>query len=115
MILIVSEAKNAAQCIPVIQKMTGERVQLAPTMRPALAMLRSREFSVVLVDQACLEQGASFADALWKNAGTAIPLTANFAIHNAERIAREVRSALLRRDRDRVLAAASQRTPCAMN
>src|SRR5882724_8872141 len=44
------------------------------------------------------------SDALWKNAGTAIPVFVNFAITGSGRIVRDLRAALTRRQREQLLA-----------
>src|SRR5207253_5510537 len=68
------------------------------------AMLRDAEFSAVVVDQAFVDLNPIAADVLWKNTGTAIPVFVNFAISGAERLVRDVRAALSRREKERVLA-----------
>jgi hypothetical protein len=105
MILLISAAKNAANCVSAVEKSTGERVHLVPTLSAGTGMLRTNEFNAVVVDQAFLDLNPISADVLWKHTGTAIPIFVNFAISGAERLVRDVRAALSRREMERLLAA----------
>src|SRR4051794_12966027 len=105
MILIISAAKNAVDCVAQVEKNTGQRVRLAQSIPAGNAMLRDAEFSAVVVDQAFVDLNPISTDVLWKNTGTAIPVFVNFAICGAERLVRDVRAALSRRETERVLAA----------
>lgn len=104
MILLVTAASNAQSCAGAVERATGERVQLASSLKQATSQLRSAEFSAVVADQALLDCNVASADLFWKMAGTAIPVFANFAISGEERVVREVKSALLRRDKEKLLA-----------
>ena len=104
MILVISSAASAAQWAPALQKSTGERVQSAASLREAAQKMRQSDFSVLLVDQVLLEASPASAEMLWKQSGAALTVVANFAISGAERLGREVRLALARRQREKVLA-----------
>jgi hypothetical protein len=104
MILLISAAKNAANCVSAVEKNTGERVHLVANLPTGAAMLRRDEFSAVVVDQAFVDLNPVSADVLWKHTGTAIPVFVNFAISGAERLVRDVLAALSRREKERVLA-----------
>jgi hypothetical protein len=104
MILLISAAKNAATCVSAVEKNTGERVQLVTSLAAGASVLRTSEFSAVVVDQAFVDLNPVSADVLWKHTGTAIPVFVNFAISGAERLVRDVRAALSRREKERILA-----------
>ncbi len=72
-------------------------IEIAPDVRTAFTALRRDEFSLIVLgdDLAAAEPDA--ADALFAAAGTAPVLEINFGIWSAERIVRQVRSALARR------------------
>jgi hypothetical protein len=79
-------------------------VEVADGRKAALAALRRREFSAVVVDETMAECDPAAAEAVWERAGLAIPLQINFALSGAARLTREIRSALNRREREQSLA-----------
>jgi hypothetical protein len=82
----------------------GLETDVAEGRKQALAALRRREFSVVVVDETLAECDPAAAEAIWEMAGLAIPLQINFALSGAARLIREIRSALHRREREQALA-----------
>jgi len=72
--------------------------------KDALALLRRREFAVVVVDESIAECDPAGTEAIWENAGLAIPLQINFAVAGTARLVREIRAALNRREREKTLA-----------
>jgi hypothetical protein len=58
----------------------------------------------VVVDDSLVEADASGADLLWKHSGLAFPMQFNFAISSGARLAREVRTAIGRRNQELALA-----------
>lgn len=105
MVLLISAAKNAAECAQAIEKDLGEGVDLISAISQSAARLRAGEYDAVVIDQSLVDAQSSSADALWKHAGTAIPVIVNFAISSVDRIVRDVRSALARRRQEQILAA----------
>ena len=105
MILIISPAKQVAQSAPLLQKAVGEPVRVAASARAAIDPLRDAEFSAVVVDETVFVQNPTASDLLWKHLGPAVPVVMNLAVASVDRVAREVRAALARRDRERSLAA----------
>jgi signal transduction histidine kinase len=79
-------------------------VEVADGRKAALAALRRKEFSAVVVDETMAECDPSAAEAIWERAGLAIPLQINFALSGAARLIREIRAALHRREREQTLA-----------
>jgi hypothetical protein len=103
-ILMITAIAGAENCAAVLSKQFGLTVETARSRKEALAALRRREFAVLVVDQSLVEHVDDGVDALLKHAGMAIPLEINFAISGCGRVVREVRAALLRRDREKDLA-----------
>ena len=103
-ILMVTGIEGARNCADVISAQLGMEVDVAEGRRTALAALRRREFSVVVVDETIAECDPAAAEAIWEHAGLAIPLQINFAISGAARLVREIRAALRRREREQMLA-----------
>lgn len=79
---------------------TGEDVQVAATLHVASDRLKEQEYSVVVIDQLCAESEPEDADAVVQSLGMAMPLFMNFAISGIDRVVRELRSALQRRQRE---------------
>ena len=103
-ILMITAIAGAENCAAVLSKQFGLNVETARSRKEGLAALRRREFAVLVVDQALVEHADDGMDTLLKHAGLAIPLEINFAISGCGRVVREVRAALLRRDREKDLA-----------
>lgn len=103
-ILIVTGIEGARNCAAVLGAQLGMEVEAAEGRKAALAALRRREFSAVLVDETMAECDPAAAEAIWEHAGLAIPLQINFALSGAARLVREIRAALHRREREQMLA-----------
>jgi|SRR4051812_16659276 hypothetical protein len=105
MILIVTSTSHCARSLPRMEKTIGQKIQLVTSLRQADALIRKQDFSAVVLDQLCLDQEPAAGEGIWKHMGTAVLVCVNFGITGADRVCREVRAALLRRDREQVLAA----------
>ena len=103
-ILMVTGIEGAANCATVVGAQLGLEVELAEGRGAALAALRRREFVAVVIDESLAECNPAAAEKICELAGLAIPLQVNFAIAGAARVAREIRSALIRREREQTLA-----------
>ena len=103
-ILIVSGIEGARNCAAVVGAQLNMDVEVADGRKAALAALRRREFSAVVVDETMAECDPSAAEAIWDRSGLAIPLHINFALSGAARLIREIRAALHRREREQALA-----------
>jgi signal transduction histidine kinase len=103
-ILIVTGIEGARNCAAVVAAQLGMEVEVAEGRKAALAALRRREFLAVVVDETMAECDPAAAEAVWERAGLAIPLQINFALSGANRLTREIRAALHRREREQALA-----------
>jgi hypothetical protein len=103
-ILMVTGIEGARNCAAVVSAQLSMEVEVAAGRRDALAALRKREFLAVVVDETLAECDPAAADKICEHAGLAIPLQINFAVSGAARLAREIRSALHRREREQSLA-----------
>lgn len=104
MILVVTPVAKVHECAEEIQAATQEGVQVAPSLRQALTLLRSQEYSAVLFDQTLEETEPDDSQMALERLGLAIPVYMNFAISKADRVVREVRGALQRRKKEVKLA-----------
>ena len=105
MILLVSEAKDSAKISAALSKETGERCQFITGAEAAVQALRSGEFASVLVDQLFLDMHSGFSQVMWKHCSATLPVVVNFALSNRERTVRDLKAALDRSSREKVLAA----------
>jgi|SRR6185437_2836558 len=103
-ILLVTGIEGTRNCAEVVSKNLGTDVEVADGRKGALATLRQKEFSAVVVDETIAECDPAGAEAIWERAGLAIPLQVNFALSGAARLIREIRAALHRREREQNLA-----------
>jgi len=104
MILLITPAKQVLDCARDIEEGISEAVQTVSSLSEATTRLRTQEYSVVVVDQFLIETEPDEGEAVLQHIGTALPLQINFAITGTERVIREVRSALHRREREALLA-----------
>jgi hypothetical protein len=84
-------------------------VEVASSRAAALRLLARRGYALVVLDQILVDSDADGCEVIWKNAGVAIPLQINFALAGGTRLEREMRGALVRREREqqRAIAAAA--------
>jgi len=104
MILLVTPSERAGECSAALHEATGEKVMVAATLARATALLRAECYLVVVFDQHLLETEPHEAGCMLDHLGTAIPVQINLAISGTERLVREVRSAVQRRQREEVKA-----------
>lgn len=103
-ILMVTGIEGAQNCAEAMGVQLGMKVEIAQGRRAALAALRKSEYCALVVDESIAECDPAAADAIWKNAGLAIPIQVNFAVSGTARLVREIRAALHRRTREQALA-----------
>ena len=77
---------------------------VAESLARATTLLRGECYQVVVLDQYLLETEPHEAGSMIEHMGTAIPVQVNPAISGMERLVREVRSAVQRRQREEVMA-----------
>jgi len=104
MILIVTPSARAEECIVSIRQATNEDVVVAESLRKAVSRLQTESYLTVVLDQFLLETEPHETDAVMDHLGAAIPLQVNFAICSADRLVREVRTAVQRRHREEAAA-----------
>jgi hypothetical protein len=103
-ILIVTGIEGAANCAAAVQQQLGVEVATAEGRKTALALLRKKEFCVVVVDDTLALCDPAAVEAIWEQSGLAVPLQVNFALSGAARLVREIRAALRRREREQAIA-----------
>lgn len=104
MILLITNSPRAPECAAAIERAISERTQICSRFPLAARTVRSTECSALVIDQNLMEADPAAADVLLSEAETAIPVFVNFAICGMERVLRDVRSALQRREGERLRA-----------
>jgi CheY-like chemotaxis protein len=106
-ILIVTGMEGAENCAQTLTKFLGgdcETCEVAQGCKAALQALKRNEYAAVVMDEVMADTDLAGAEMIWEQAGLAIPVQVNFALSGAQRLAREIRMALNRRERERILA-----------
>ena len=103
MLLVITPSAKARTCAQAIQQVTSEETHVAATSSQALARLRAQEYVAVLIDQAFLETEPVESDMVLEHIGTAVPVHVNFAINGMDRVARELRAAQRRHQKQVLL------------
>lgn len=117
MILVVTPNLTAEECAEALRQATSEEIVMAASLRDAADLLRADSFLAVVLDQYLVETEPDQTDIVMRHLGTAIPIQVNLAISGGARLAREVRAAVQRRQREEVAArrAAVSTLHCELN
>jgi len=117
MILLVTPSERASECINALHTATGELVAVAESLARATTLLRMESYLAVVLDQHLLEAQPREAETVLEHLGSAIPVQVNLAITAVDRLVREVREAMQRRQREEVKArqVALGRLQCELN
>jgi CheY-like chemotaxis protein len=103
-ILIVADAVAALAVARTLRQELDFTVDIAPNRRAGLAALRRGEYSLLLLDEGLAAADPQAAEELYQKALATPVLELNFGISNAQRVLRQVRSALTRRAHDQAQA-----------
>lgn len=79
---------------------TSNETHWAPNLQEASTRLREQTYSAAVIDQFLLETEPEESDQMMEHLGTSFPVYINFGVTGMERLVREVRSALHRRQRE---------------
>ena len=83
-----------------LRRIRSQETHWAQTLQQAATRLREQSYSVAVIDQFVLETEPEESDQVLEHLGTAYPVYVNFALTGMERMLREVRFALHRRERE---------------
>jgi len=100
MILLITPSARGQECSDSLQNATGEETRWAKTLQEAATRLREQTYSAAVIDQFLLETEPQESEQMLEHLGTAFPVYLNFAVTGMERLVRETRSALHRRQRE---------------
>jgi len=79
---------------------TSRETHWAKTLQEGATRLREQTYSAAVIDQFLLETEPDESDLMIEHLGTAFPVYVNFAVTGMDRLVREVRVALHRRQRE---------------
>ncbi|HUO26977.1 MAG TPA: hypothetical protein VMU61_15015 [Candidatus Aquilonibacter sp.] len=100
MILLITPSARGQECAAALKQATGQETAWAANLQQALTQLREQTYSAVVIDQFILETEPDKSEQMFEHLGTAFPVYLNFAVSGMERLVREVRSGLHRRQRE---------------
>jgi hypothetical protein len=103
-VLIVTGMEGAENCAAALTSMLGYTCEAVDGRKSALTALKRNEYAALVVDEGMVDADPAGVELLWEQAGLAIPVQLNFALSGANRLAREIRMALNRREREQTLA-----------
>lgn len=104
MILVITPSARGQECAESLKLATGRQTHWAANLQDAVARLREQTYSAAIIDQFLLETEPQESDQMIEHLGTAFPVYINFAVTGLDRLIREVRSALHRRQREETAA-----------
>jgi hypothetical protein len=100
MILLITPSARGQQCVDSLKVATGKDTHWAQNLQEAATRLRAQTYFAAVIDQFLLETEPEESDQVLEHLGTAFPVYINFAVTGLERLVREVRSGLHRRERE---------------
>ncbi|MFC5864052.1 hypothetical protein ACFPT7_17230 [Acidicapsa dinghuensis] len=106
-ILIITGMEGAENCAAALSRLLTTECDVAQGRRSAITMLNRGEYAAVILDEALIDSDPQGADLIWERTGLAIPMQINFALTGVQRLAREIRMALSRAERERAIARAA--------
>ena len=103
-LLIVTGIEGAENCVSALSNLLDLSCELARGRKAAIVFLKRNEYAAVVVDQSVVDADPAGSEQIWENSGLAVPVQVNFALSGVERLSREIRMALKRREREHALA-----------
>jgi hypothetical protein len=103
-ILLITPSAKAGECADAIVAAVAERVEIVTAVGQATDLLTEYEFAALIIDQNLQEYDPVGTGRMLLRSGAAAAVYINFAITGADRVARELRIALQRRERDMLAA-----------
>ncbi len=104
MILLMTSSTKADGCVDAITLATSEPVKVASTAWQAATFLRDKGLTAVIIDQQLQDIEADAIEHMLSQIGLTAFVYVNLAISGTERVVRDLRIALHRRERETVIA-----------
>jgi hypothetical protein len=100
-LLLVAPALIAVPVAEALRSRLDMEVDQVTSTRAAMTCLRRKDYGVLLLEEGLTTADPEAAEILYKTAGGALLMEMNFVLTNTERIIRQVRYSLARREQDR--------------
>jgi signal transduction histidine kinase len=100
MILLTTPSARSRECAAAIEAETGDKTVIASTLQEAIGFLREQQYGAVILDQCALDADPDQAEVVGQHTGTAIVTIVNCAVCGTDRVVRELRAALRRREKE---------------
>lgn len=104
MLVLVTTSSRSKECSAAIEQVTHHTVQIVGSVARAVRLLQSQEFEALILDESFVQTENGGVELLLSNAGLAVPIWVNLALHGCDRVAREVQAGLLRFVREKLAA-----------
>lgn len=98
MILLVTHCVRALEIAAALQQAASELAEQSESLLDAIRRVHERDYSAVVVDQFLIDNDPEGADQLALAVGPAVLVTVNLAISGLDRVVRELKSSLRRRE-----------------
>lgn len=102
--LIITAMDGVEEIAAALAQKLGLTVEVAASRAAGLRLLERRSYALVVLDQMLADADAQGAELIWRRTGLAIPLQINFGLAGSQRLEREMRAALARRQREQQMA-----------
>ena len=106
-LLLIAPEPAAASLAAVLHRDLPAQVEVSASCRAGMQPLRQEDFDLILLDENLAAADPETTESLYAAAGATPILEMAFSICRAERVLRQVRSALFRRAQDRAKARAA--------
>jgi hypothetical protein len=100
MILLITPSARGQQCADSLRVATGRETHWAHNLQEGATRLREQTYTAAVIDEFLLETEPEESQQIVEHLGTAFPVYINFGVTNLDRMVREVRTALHRRNRE---------------
>jgi hypothetical protein len=100
MILLITPSIRRQECAQAMKLATDQVTEVAATFQEAGDRLRAQECDAVIVEQFLVDVEPDESDQMLQPVGTATAIHVNFAISGIDRVVRDLRLALTRRQRE---------------
>jgi len=104
MILLITSSNAGYKCSEELAQATGKQVELVADLGVAARRLNEQQCELVVLDQVLVDYDAAAVEALFSGATLTVPVFVNLAICGTERLATEVKAALMRARQQRIRA-----------
>jgi hypothetical protein len=100
MILLITPSKRGRECADSIRLATQHDTHFAATLSEAVANLRIHEYAAIIFDECLIDIDPDQAQLVLQHIGTATPVFLNCAVTGTDRLIRDVKFALRRREKE---------------